>query len=472
MKRTKRALLLGIVLIAACAATFALTRYEEKQEQIKNSDAIIVALASDTVQSLSWEYDNSSLSFHKANGHWLYDGDEAFPVNEEKINNILSLFEAFGAAFIIEEVEDYTQYGLKNPECTIRLSTTEKEFCIYLGDFSKMDEQRYVDIGDGNVYLVRKDPMDSLETTVSSFLLHDSCPELTTATGLLFSGNESGSIIYLEDSTDSYSEEDVYYMVRDGKNAPLDTDIVTAYLSTISSLTLQNFVTYNATEEELISYGLNAPEHSVTIEYPSTDENGTETTETFTLHISRNPEELAAAEAAEAEGAESIPSVTKYIRVNDSQIVYQLSDADYTTLTATSYNDFRHQEVFWGDYTSITAFDITLEETVHTIFSQPGEEDSSELLWFYQEQEIDVSNLKYYLRSIYADSFTDETPTGKEELRLTLHLEHTLYPEIELCFYRYDGSSCLVTVNGESVCYTTRSSVINLIEAVQKIVLN
>lgn len=106
MKRYKRLYLLLGVLAVACIATFGVLRFEEYQEQIKNSDEIILKVPSDTVTSLSWEYQEESLSFHKEEV-WLYDEDEAFPVSEEKINGLLAQFEEFGASFIIENVQDY-----------------------------------------------------------------------------------------------------------------------------------------------------------------------------------------------------------------------------------------------------------------------------------------------------------------------------------------------------------------------------
>ena len=141
--------------MVACIATIVVKRVEEHKEKIKNSDEIILQISPDTVKSLSWEYESNTLSFHK-DDKWIYDGDEEFPVDQKKIEELLKVFKEFGAAFIIEDVEDYGQYGLKDPTCTISLATDEESYEIKLGDFSKMDSQRYVSIGDGNVYLVKK----------------------------------------------------------------------------------------------------------------------------------------------------------------------------------------------------------------------------------------------------------------------------------------------------------------------------
>ena len=42
-------------------------------------------------------------------------------------------------AFEIEDVDDYGQYGLDDPECTITLETDDETYEISLGDYSTMD---------------------------------------------------------------------------------------------------------------------------------------------------------------------------------------------------------------------------------------------------------------------------------------------------------------------------------------------
>ena len=55
---------------------------------------------------------------------------------------------------------------------------------------------------------------------------------------------------------------------------------------------------------------------------------------------------------------------------------------------------------------------------------------------------------------------------------MTLHLDNENFPAVEVRLYRYDGSLCLAVVDGEPVSMVTRSSVMDLVEAVQTIVLN
>lgn len=500
MKRFQKLGLLVAVLAAVSAATFALGRYEQTQEKIQTSEDVILQIPADTVTAISWRYaDDSGLSFHREDDTWRYDEDDAFPVSQAEMEQILSHFEEFGAAFCIEDVTDYSQYGLDKPACTLTITTGEDTREVKLGDFSKMDAQRYVDVGDGNVYLVKNDPKDLLKENLSDMICNDDTPGFETVVNIRFTGAENYIIQRMEDTNYSYSPEDVYFTQEKGKYLPLDKSAVVKYLNTITSLSLSNYVTYNATAQELETYGLDAPELSVTVNYTYTEEDSeTAVADTCILHISRNPEELAAAQEAEAKG-ETAGSISAYVRVGDSQIVYNLDSVDYGILSAASYNDLRHKAVFWGDMAAVKQMDITLEGETHTLVSRKT--DTEEQLWHFQEEEtaetqqteaasdasgeteetedaqsqepeeLDISALTSALTSLTAASFTTQAPEGKEEVRLTLHLDNEFFPTLEIALYRVDGSSCLATVDGQSVSLVSRTNAMALVEAVQALVL-
>ena len=55
MKRTKKLYILLGVLVVICIATFALSKAEEKKENIKNSDKTVLEVDSDSVNKISWK---------------------------------------------------------------------------------------------------------------------------------------------------------------------------------------------------------------------------------------------------------------------------------------------------------------------------------------------------------------------------------------------------------------------------------
>lgn len=479
MKRAKRLYILFGVLVAVCIATVCVLQYDQKQEEIQTSGESILAVDADTVSALDWETETASLAFHK-DGSWLYDEDEAFPVSEEKISDLLAEFEDFRAAFVIENVTDFAQYGLDEPVCTIDITTSDTSYEIQLGDYSSMDSQRYVSIGDGNVYLAVSDPLDAFDLELSDIIAHDEVPSFDEVSSIRFDGPEAYDVVwqeYTEDNTYTLCSDDVYYKQDGDDLLPLDTSSVESYLSSISNTDFSNYVTYNVTDEELASYGLDDPEVTVTVEYTELDSED-ETPSTFTLSVSRDPEELAAqAEEEDASSAAASSSssgeseeeeITAYARINDSQIVYQISGSSYEALMACTYDDLRHTEVLTADFADVTGFDISLEGQVYTITSKGSGDDKT---FLFGDEELDISGLETALTAVNADEFTDESPSQKEELGMTVTLDSETHPKVQIEFYRYDGEHCLAVVDGTPFALVPRSDVVDLIEAVNTIVL-
>ena len=461
MKRYKRLYVVLAVLLAACIATFALSRYKAQKEQIQTSGETILSISADEVESLSWDYDGQTLSFHR-DGAWSYDDDAAFPVDAEQMNLLLEPFAAFGAAFIIEDVDDLGQYGLDNPGCTSRITAGGETHTIQLGDYSKMDAQRYVSIGDGNVYLAAHDPLDEFDVTLDELIDQDDIPAFGQVSELRFSGAENYAVSYQEDGGNTYREDDVYFTERDGAQVPLDPDRVEDYLQAIQSLSLTDCVTYSANDDDLQSCGLDSPELTIEVAYDGEDG----ASGTFTLNVSRDPDERAAEAPADGESEEE---VTAYARVGQSKLLYQITGAEYEALMAASYDALRHQEVLPAALEDISQVDVTLEGETCTLTAADGADGPA---FAYQGETLENTDFQSALQALTAVSFTDEAPTGKEEITLTLHLEGEGSPSVQIALYRFDGENCLATLDGKPLCLVDRSAAVALIEAVHAIVLN
>lgn len=471
MKRSKKLIALLAVLLVLCVATFAVMQIEEQKEQIKTSGEIVLEVSSDDVQSLSWEYGKTSLAFHKDEG-WVYDEDEAFPVDEEKIAAMLEQFESFGVSFVIEEVTDDSVYGLDDPVCTITFATAEQTYTVRLGDFSKIDEERYVSIGDGNVYLAKHDPLDEFDAVLKDMIKHDEDLSYERITQIKFEGAENYTIFYEEDSTASYCAEDVYFTEKDGEKLPLDTSRIGSWLEYLTTLNPTDYVTYNVTDEELESFGMTTPELTITVDYTAEDADGEEVADTFVLSVSRDPEELAAADKAEAND-EDPEDVTAYIRIGKSQIIYRISEYKSNGLRAVSYNELRHREVLPADFEDIYQVDVTLEDSDYTI-AVDGEKDN-ERIWKYQEEEVEIDDLQNALETLdveYSGDFITDKPSGKKEISLAVYLDNENHPKVEIELYRHGSEDCLAVVDGETLALVPRSDVVDLIEAVYAIILD
>lgn len=505
MHRSKRLLILVGVLAVVCAAAFLATRVQEQQEQVEASGETVLAIDAENVASLAWTSGEAEYAFHK-DGTWIYDADEAFPVSAEALEELLAPFSSFNAAFVIRDVTDYAQYGLEEPECTIEIGTAEASYTIALGDMSAMDDQRYVSIGDGNVYLAVTDPMDAFAVELSDLIDNDEIPQMDTVTALSLTGAVEESIAYVEAGGPSYSDEDVYFLQSGEESLPLDTDLVEDYLGEIRDLVLTDYATYNATEIELASFGLNDPALTVTVEYEQQAEAAEEGAEpettagTLALHIGRVEEETDAAAEETEESAEDAQDGEEtaqedvqyayYLRMGDSQIVYNLSDADGEALFAGSYDDLRHRQVFWGDFDDVAQATILLDNQTYTLTAQTGETDETadaaaesaeptaaagdedaEITWTCNGEPVDVTGIRDKLAALTAEEFTSEAPADQLEISLTLDRNDEDVPQVRIQLYRYDGASCLAVLDGEPAALVAREDVVDLMEAVRILLL-
>lgn len=465
MKKAKKIYILLGILAVICLLTFLVSRQEEKKERIKNSDEVILKIDSDDVTELSWETEKGSLAFHKEDS-WVYDEDEEFPVNEKNIEKLLEMFKKFTVSFVIEDVEDYEQYGLNDPLCNIQIKTKDKNYEIKVGDYSKMDEERYVSIGDGNVYLVKDDPLEAFSLELKDMIEDDEIPDLSETKALQYEGKENYQIVYEKDSQKTYCKDDVYFKKDGNELLPLDTLNVKAYLDAVTNLNFGQYMTYNATEEELEQYGLDQPDLTMTMEYEVTEGEKEEKVEAkeFVFHISQDPKEKNK-KKSDAEEDE----ITAYARVGNSKIIYKISGEDYETLMKAGYNDLRHQEVFTADIESIKSVDISLDGNSYTLNTKKEDETT---VWYYNDQKVEGEDFANALSGLEISKFTDKKPEQKEEISLTIYLNNKTYPEVTVEIYRYDGNNCLAVLDGEPLALLGRSHVVELTEAVNAIVLN
>lgn len=220
---------------------------------------------------------------------------------------------------------------------------------------------------------------------------------------------------------------------RDG-DLPLSTTRTEGYLNTLRFLSLTNYV------------------------------NDKETEETVTLTVGRSPEQKEQAQKA-AEGEET----SAYARVGDSSIIYEITGSDYDSILAASYDDLRHQEVFYGDMTQVYQVDVTMDGATYTLTATQGEDSTT---WSYDGETVEDSTaLTSGITALTASSFTSQEPQGEEEVRLLIYQKNENFPTVEVTLYRQNGTYCLAQVDGESMCLVERSTVVNLKEAINTIVL-
>ncbi|MCD8157224.1 MAG: DUF4340 domain-containing protein [Clostridiales bacterium] len=519
MKRKKKLLILVAVVAALCCVIGIEQAVTKHVDSINSTDEIILSMEQGSITNVTWTYEDETLSFEQTDEVWYDSEDADFPVDQDTMADFLSWFEEVHACFIIDDVTDYSQYGLEDPQCTITLTTEDGETVVSVGDYSTMDEQRYIEIGDGKVYLVEDDILETVSTDRDTFMQQDEIPAIVTLEEMTVSGRTELDAVYDPDGTYSYTDSYNYYQVDGGTYQMLDDSLVESYLSSLASLSLTDYMTYTASaEEDLSIYGLDDPAYTITVtgaaeveteeeESEEDEESSDAATDEETEDSSAETEEIetedvefvlyigVVTEESEEDGEED--TVTAYLRVGDSEIIYRLETTDYETIRSVSYNNLRPTAVLTADWDTVSGISFTVDGSAYEVSvmdqaeyeetygteeetdKESDEEDSEDsetteedgYVYLISDQKVEFDAVMSAADALTIDSFTDEESGETLEMSLTLRFPNEEYSSVEVAIYQYDSESCLVAIDGETIGLISRSSMVDLREELTSVVL-
>lgn len=444
MKRGKKLMGLLLVLVLLVGATALVSVLDIGADETGDTSFTVFSLDPETVTQIGWDY-SEEISFTASDDGWIYDADDAFPVDESYIDTMLEALTQVTAYKSIENVEDLDQYGLEAPVCEITV-TAEDRYTLAIGQETSVGGQRYFSTGDGNVYLVDAELIDSFSYALYDVLQYQTVPSVSELTGMQVTSNvRSYEITYLENSGLSYSDAYVWFM----DEKALDTELTEELLSMVTDLNLTQCVDYDA--DDLSVYGLDAPTAVVTVM------DGGEAA--FTLEIG---------------GADD----ACYVRLGDSKMVYQVDSSFIDTLCYTSYADLQPDEVLLMDWetveqvtVSVDGEDYVLRKATEEVTDDDGN-TTEETVWKLGSETVAFASILDSLTAMSANGYgAGITPERTAEVSFLISRKTDAYTEVELTFYQYNSTSCLVTLNGESTVTVAREDVVDLVESVNGIVL-
>ena len=211
--------------------------------------------------------------------------------------------------------------------------------------------------------------------------------------------------------------DDLLEKFRENAGKALDNDLTQTLLDMVTNLNLSECVDYNASD--LSQYGLDVPAVKATVL------DGGKAA--YTLEISAS------------EGGEC------YVRLSDSKMIYQRDAALSDTLRYTTYADLQPDDVILMDWDTVQSVAVTVdgEESVLTRTTEEKTDDegtvTEETVWKLDGQEVKFAPV---LNSL---------------------------SEVTLCFYAYNSTSCLVTLDGVSTVTVKRETAAELVSSVEKL---
>lgn len=470
MTRGKKLVLLLGVLLVLMTATILVMEFAPDENAEEEAAVTVFTLDMDQITGLSWTYEGEEVSLERdAENNWTYPADDAFPLDQSYPDAMVQALSEIQADRIIEEPEDLSEYGLADPVCSITVQADETRQ-LAIGDETSLGGQRYLSLGDGNVYLVDASLLDDFALGLYDIVAKETIPSMTDVSSFqIQSGSTTLTIDYTEEEGLAYSDQYTWFWNQDGTLTALDTGLTSTLLETITSLSWNSCVAYQATQDQLSQWGLDDPSVIVTVSYVEssqvetneTDEDGQpiyetkETPKTFTLELG------------------DYDGDTCYARLAGSTMVYQVDGSVRDTLAAAKGNDLLPQDVLLMDWTEVTGVDITLDGTTYslnkTVQEETDEDGNTTETYLYQldGQTVDIADALDSIQDLEVVGSDAGAQGSKEEISFTFHRDTDSYPTVTLTFYAYDSSSCLESLNGESRLLVDRDGVLDLIETLR-----
>ena len=336
------------VLVVLSGAYVGVKAYVAKQEAADTESAEeenpeIISIASADVKSIKFVIDKKEVTFKKDGDSWVKSDETDFPVDQDKIDTLVSSLNSIKAERTLENVEDASEYELDQPENTITVTTEDGETTvIQLGMENDSTSQEYIDLNEDSstVYVVSNSTFSSFEGTLYDFAKSGVFPTVdsSTVSKISVEGKDSSYVVEKD-------ENNFWNITGDGETEKADSAKATSLTSALSSMAYASYVNYNCAEDELSQYGLDKPYAEITVDYQeevekesTDDKNEAENGAEEVSEVSGNENQTDEKVDSETDGNESLDEDVDVADTEDSEAV-ENENTDETADTDVTVSD-------------------------------------------------------------------------------------------------------------------------------------
>lgn len=471
-KKTVKMVLAVVSLAVLCGVYLGVSTYVSKQEEAENSkeeeeQVSVTDASADEIETVKFLIDKKEVTFQRKEEEWVKGNDEAFPVSQDTLNNAVGMLGDLKAERVLDDVSDLSEYGLDSPVNTIVFKTkVGEETSIKIGVKNESVSQYYVkkNEDDKKVYLVASASIEPFMNSLYDYAESGTFPEISS---------ENIKAIQVEGET-SYNlsvDENGFWYVSDGGNQEkADSAKAASMASSFSALEYASFVNYDASEEEMESYGLNKPYANVILNYEEevskkeTDNLKSEETE---LEEAENTEEKQGEKKGEETGEKKEEEAEmedkslvihvgseaeegdRYVSVDDSKEVYTMSEETLSTFLDKDDSDFWDMNVCYTSINDIESVEITYKgerKTINVSRETSKDEDGNETETISYEmdgKELDSINMNTFYNKVSnmtAQKRVSDDTTLNSEPEMKIVLRKTDGTEEEVSYHSYDSN--------------------------------
>ncbi len=366
------------VLVVLSGAYVGVKAYVAKQEAADTESAEeenpeIISIASADVKSIKFVIDKKEVTFEKDGDSWVKSDETAFPVDQDKIDTLVSSLNSIKAERTLENVEDASEYELDQPENTITVTTEDGETTvIQLGMENDSTSQEYIDLNkdSSTVYVVSNSTFSSFEGNLYDFAKSGVFPTVdsSTVSKISVDGKDSSYVVEKDESN-------FWNITGDGETEKADSAKATSLASALSSMAYSSYVNYNCAEDEFSQYGLDKPYAEITVRYQekvkkesTDDENEAENGDEEVSEASEDENQADENADSETDGSESSDENVDVADIEDTEVV----ENENTDETADDNVEAEDTNVTEGDDTA----EVEAADTESTESSGDSEAES------------------------------------------------------------------------------------------------
>lgn len=202
-KQKKQMILMLALLLIVIGALVGLRIYNDAQanKQAEAEGEVIIDMEYADAELLSYVYEGETYSFERIDDIWYVAGDHSKSVKQSRIQAMMLGVTPFVAEQVIENVTDFAQYGLDEPQNTIVFGNDMEQFTLSVGDYNSFSATNYVRLNDSaTVYVVKQACVTRFNQTLDD-LVEEVAEEAETAEEVVGNSTEDSAESSTVDST-------------------------------------------------------------------------------------------------------------------------------------------------------------------------------------------------------------------------------------------------------------------------------
>lgn len=370
VKLVSAVVVLGVVSGAYVGVNSYISSQEKKESEAEDDSVELTSVDSDEITSVAFTAGQDNIEFDKKDDAWSDKSDADFPVDQDIVNSAVEGVSSLTAAQQISDVDDLSEYDLDSPQNEIRLTTENDEIVIQIGMKNDSTSQYYVKKSDDdkNVYLVDSSAIEPFMGTLYDFAQSGSFPAVTssTITDVRVEKEEGYEL--------SQDPDSLFWNVSDGKSSEkADTDKAGNVTTAIGSLTYDDFIDYNCTDDS--KYGFDDPYAVITAKYTEEetvedDDDSDAAEDDKSADTDDSSETEAETKTVEKEITIYVGDETgsdRYVKVDDSNEVYTIAEDSMTDILDSTASDFYSLSVNYLAVNNLDSLEVKTTDSDHTV---------------------------------------------------------------------------------------------------------